>query len=272
MSKPLILIGAALALGLIGVGAVLWWQASLPEPPSVAPVAVEPPPAPQSVTAEPAVQYPIEAASAAQASTVPLDFADTLTDLFGSKAVLSMFQTQDFARRFVATVDNLGRAHAAAQLWPVNPAGGRFIVEQRDGITTISPDNGMRYTPYLLLIETVDMRQVAAAYVRLYPLFQQAYEALGYPRRHFNGRMVAVIDHLLATPHEDGPLAVRLPAINGPIQPERPWVLYEFEDPALESLSAGQKILLRMGPVNQRRVKAKLAEFRQLVAGGVTPR
>jgi len=34
-------------------------------------------------------------------------------------------------------------------------------------------------------------------------------------------------------------------------------------DPDLESLSAGQKILVRVGAVNQRRLKAKLAEFRQ---------
>jgi hypothetical protein len=60
---------------------------------------------------------------------------------------------------------------------------------------------------------------------------------------------------------------MHLPTIAGTEQPQRPWVLYEFDDPALQSLSAGQRILLRMGPVNERRVKARLAEFRRLVAG-----
>ena len=55
-----------------------------------------------------------------------------------------------------------------------------------------------------------------------------------------------------------------LPPINGPVQPQRPWVLYEFDDPALQSLSAGQKMLLRMGPVNERRMKAKLSELARL--------
>ena len=58
-----------------------------------------------------------------------------------------------------------------------------------------------------------------------------------------------------------------LPAIAGTEQPQRPWVLYEFDDPALQSLSAGQRALLRMGPVNERRVKARLAEFRRFIAG-----
>ena len=39
-------------------------------------------------------------------------------------------------------------------------------------------------------------------------------------------------------------------------------VLYEFAAPDLETRSAGQKMLLRMGPDNAARVKAKLREIR----------
>ena len=81
-----------------------------------------------------------------------------------------------------------------------------------------------------------------------------------------------MIDQLLATPDVSEPLKIRLPQINGPLQPERPWVLYEYEDPTLQSLSAGQKIMLRMGTVNERRMKSKLAEIRRLVATGTQPR
>ena len=81
-----------------------------------------------------------------------------------------------------------------------------------------------------------------------------------------------MIDLLLATPEPSGPLRVRLPEIKGPLQPERPWVLYEFDDTALQALSSGQKTLLRMGPVNQRRLKAKLIELRRLVTAGAVPR
>jgi hypothetical protein len=116
------------------------------------------------------------------------------------------------------------------------------------------------------------MRQAFALYRRLYPSLQQAYEDIGYPKRYFNDRLVEVIDLLLATPAVDGPLKVHLPTINGPLQPERPWVLYEFDDPALQSLAAGQKVLLRMGPVNERRMKTKLAEIRRLLTASAAPR
>jgi hypothetical protein len=61
-----------------------------------------------------------------------------------------------------------------------------------------------------------------------------------------------VIQHLLDTPEPARP--VRL------VKPEASYV---FEDPELEALSAGQKILIRMGPSNAERVKAKLSEIRE---------
>jgi len=254
----------ALALGLIGA-AWLWQHAPAPTPPTAPPPVAVPPPPAVPAPSEPTVKHPVDVPVAPGPSAAPLDVDAALTELFGRKTVLSMFQLQDFPRRFVATVDNLGRSRAPAGLWPVNPAAGAFTVERQDGVDVISADNGLRYTPYVLLIETVDLRQAVAVYARLYPLLQQAYEDIGYPKRYFNDRLVEVIDQLLATPEVSGPLEVHLPTIKGPMQPARSWVLYEFDDPALQSLSAGQKILLRMGPVNERRMKAKLAEIRRLV-------
>jgi hypothetical protein len=276
-----VIVGLA-AIALIGAGALFWRQRlASPWAPTAGPiastptqpVAAAPAPIPSApLASEPAVRHPIEVPVTAAPSSAPLDVEAALVDLFGRKAVLSLFQLQDFPRRFVSTVDNLGRAHAPASLWPVNPTAGRFLVERQDGAEIISADNGLRYTPYVLLVETVDMRQAVAAYARLYPLLQQAYEDIGYPKRYFNDRLVEVIDQLLATPEVNWPVRVRLPAINGPVQPERPWVMYEFEHPALQSLSAGQKVLLRMGPVNERRMKTKLAEIRRLVTSGTVPR
>lgn len=255
-----------MALGLIGASAWLWRRGPAPSETPTAPLPAAMSPAPAVAAAsEPAVKHPIDVAVAAEPPRKPLDVDAALTELLGRKTVLSMFQLQDFPRRFVATVDNLGRSHAPAGLWPVNPAAGAFTVDKQDGVDVISAENGLRYTPYVLLIETVDLRQAVAVYARLYPLLQQAYQDIGYPKRYFNDRLVEVIDQLLATPEVSDPLKVHLPTIKGPVQPERPWVLYEFDDPALQSLSAGQKVLLRMGLVNERRMKAKLSEIRRLV-------
>jgi type II secretory pathway component PulM len=52
----------------------------------------------------------------------------------------------------------------------------------------------------------------------------------------------------------------------------QPKVLYVFADPALESRSAGQKILMRMGPVNEARVKTKLRDVRRALTAQNPPR
>jgi hypothetical protein len=183
----------------------------------------------------------------------------------GRKAVLEFVNVDGFAQRVAATVDNLDRAHAPARLWPVHPTPGRLITLTSGDTLQIGAQNARRYAPFVDWVESLDVQQVGALYRRLYPQFQRAYEDLGYPGRYFNDRVVDVIDHLLSTPSADQPLAVRLPVVNGPIQPTRPWVMIEFADPVLEARSAGQKLLLRVGSDNARRIQAKLAALRAVL-------
>jgi Protein of unknown function (DUF3014) len=252
----------------------LWRQGQTPrataESAAVAASAAAAPSAAQ-VASEPAILHPIQAA--ADAPSVPPSpreaeawVVGALAELLGSKAVGSKLQTDGFVRRVVATLDNLDRAHAAPMLWPVQPAAGRFTVQAADGVVVIAAANAARHAAFVNFIESVDTPRAATLYVRLYPLFQQAYVELGYPRGYFNDRVVAVIDRLLATPEPAQPIAVRLTEVKGPIAPERPWLRYEFADPALEALPAGSKMLLRVGPENARRLKAKLLEFRGAIA------
>ena len=52
------------------------------------------------------------------------------------------------------------------------------------------------------------------------------------------------------------------PEVQGPVKLTRPKVFYQFADPELEALPAGQKILIRIGAGNATKVKAKLREIR----------
>ncbi|MHB1198887.1 MAG: DUF3014 domain-containing protein [Polaromonas sp.] len=261
------------------VAAVLWWTQFRPVPQvPAAPAEFASPAAPASsspsAAAEPAeavIQYPVEAPAAA-----PVDMADigtAMTALLGRKAVLSFFQLDDFPRRFVATVDNLGRSYAPPMLWPIQPTPDRFMVEERGGSQVISADNALRYAPLVLLAESVNPAQAVNLYISMYPLLQRSYEELGYPKRYFNDRLIEVINQLLATPNAtEQAIKVQLTEVKGSVPSVRPWVRYEFADPALESLTAGQKILLRVGPVNQRRLKAGLTALRQELLKRVKPR
>ena len=265
----------ALAIG----GGWYWWQQRTPALPPMptavtepAPVAAAAPPAPAA--SEPAIQHPIEAPAAATAEAPrTLDQSEgaivqALSALLGSTPGASMVRRDDFVRRAVATIDNLGRAHAAPRLWPVNPMAGKFSVEQADGRQVVSQANSVRYSAFVAFAQSLDSARAATLYKQNYALFQVAYKELGYPRAYFNDRLVAVIDQLLATPEPAGPLAVKLTEVKGEVASTQPWTRYEFADPQLEALPAGSKALLRMGPDNARKLKAKLREFRSAIATG----
>jgi hypothetical protein len=175
---------------------------------------------------------------------------------------MALLRPTQLVRNVVATVDNLDRKHAPRLVWPVNSTAGRFIAAPLHGQLVVGADNELRYAPFVLMAESADIQALVSLYVAWYPLFQQAYEDLGYPGRHFNDRLLAVIDHLLAAPEPDGPVAVEALRVNAPTPLARPWQHMVFVDPALESLSAGQKIMVRVGAVNERRLKARLQLLR----------
>jgi Protein of unknown function (DUF3014) len=261
-----IVLWVPVAVVAVGAAGYLIWQMTRevglkPEPPR----AEAPPPAP-ATPAEPQVRHPIEQArpQAQAADTAPLPplaesdklVQDALTSLIGADSVRTFLNVDGFVRRVVVTVDNLPRKKVALRQWPVQPTAERFLTAGKDDGVSLDPSNARRYAPFVQLVESVDTGKAVALYVRFYPLFQRAYADLGYPDHYFNDRLVEVIDHLLATP-----------TVTGPIKLARPWVMYEYADPALESRSAGQKILVRMGPENAARLKAKLREIRQKVTG-----
>lgn len=258
-------VGAALTAAAIAIAAMLWyarthipsqWPARPPtaeHPTKVPPVQPVPKPQARAVVEVPATAQPI----------APEQVVQAVVAFFGRGNVASFLQVDELARRFVATVDNLGRASAPASLWPVQPARGRFATDKQGGHQpVIAAENAERYRPLVRFAESVNTPQAIDLFVRLYPLLQREFEQLGYPNAYFNTRLLQVIDLLLATPEAASPVPVSLTEVRGTVPSLRPWVRYEYADPALESLASGQKILLRVGPDNARRLKAKLVEIR----------
>jgi len=246
-----IVIAAAIAIG-------VYYRYYSPAP---APPAPNPAAAPQRTAPPvPAIQHPIPPEAEQQRAPLPpLDQSDpvvrdSLTGLFGKAAVAKFLVPHEIVRDVVVTVDNLPRKKVAAELRPVQPTPGDTAVDTQAGQTILSDQNYARYAPVMQVVSAMDPKALAAIYFRLYPLFQQAYENLGYPGKYFNDRMVLAIDSLLATPD-----------VPGPIYLVRPKVFYQFSDPKLEALPAGQKLLIRMGPQNASVIKEKLQQFRAAI-------
>lgn len=221
------------------------------------------PPTENVAPEEPKIRNPVPAADTSEPEQKPLPplaesdvpLREALTGPLGEEAISQFLVPDGIVRRFVATVDNLPRKKVAMQVRPVTSTPGAFIAAGGEEDLTLSTDNYARYGAFIRVVQAADSKQLAAIYLRFYPLFQESYEGLGYPNRYFNDRVVEVIDHLLATPE-----------VKGPIRLTQPHVFYEFADPRIEALSAGQKTLIRMGSENAAVVKKKLEELRREIA------
>lgn len=225
------------------------------------PVADMPPPssaAPQPAAAppdEPPVAVVSPPPAAREIPLPPLDESDAdvrggLAEIFGREPVEQYLMPERIIRNIVVTIDNLPREKIALQQRPIRPAAGEFLTADTEDAVVLAPENYDRYEPFIRVLESADAKTIVSMYRGLQPLFQQAYEELGHPNAMFNTRLLEVIDHLLATPEP-----------NGPVRLVQPGVFYEYADESLESLSAGQRLLIRMGPENAAAVKAKLREI-----------
>lgn len=232
------------------------------------------PPSPP-VTAAPAttssattpIQHPIAQAQAApaSASTAALpaldesdaDVTAALERLAGNSDLSSLLVRPQLIARIVASIDALPGRSLGGFMLPAHTPKGDFVTQEISGNTVIGERNAARYAPYMQIVEHVDPQALVSWYVHAYPLFQQAYRKLGYPHGYFNDRLIAVIDNLLEAPQPTQPPALQRSSKG----------YYVYADPSLEALSSGQRLLLRTGPANEAKIKARLRAIRSLLIG-----
>jgi hypothetical protein len=151
-----------------------------------------------------------------------------------------------------ALVDGLGRGIILRKMLPAAPLGQVFSVEQVGDALYMGTASFNRYDSYTDAIASLDTSVVVETFHTLRPLYKQAYERLGLDPEDFDNAIIRTLDMILATPEIAGPIALRTKS-----------VVYVYADPALESLPAVQKQLLRAGPDNLRRIKQKARELRE---------
>jgi len=179
-----------------------------------------------------------------------------LARIYEPARLVQIFIFTEFVRHVVVIVDNLTAKKLPRRFVFTHRPDTSFIVSK----STIEDEyfldrkNFERYRRFLHFSNAVSNQQLASIYVRYYPLFQEAYEELGYPGRYFNDRVIEIIDHLMQTPD-----------IIEPIRLIQPKVYYLFADPDIEKLSVGQKILIRIGSENAEQLKIRLKDLRSIL-------
>ena len=221
----------------------------IPEPPITAPP-VEPKPVYEAPEPEPQ-EEPLPKLS--ESDTNVLSSLEELSDE-GVKLVVP----EEVIRKFVRAINAAEEGKAVHEYRPLVSPAPPFKVERQaagaDQLQTykLSEENFQRYNKYVESFTAIDPAALAAVYKRYYPLLEEAFNEMGLKaKNNFHSVMINAIDTLLAAP-----------VIEEDIILVRPKVFYQYADPALEKLPPIQKLLLRMGPENARKLKAHMQEVR----------
>ena len=212
-----------------------------------------PPPPEDSVVVEPVVELEPEVIPAEPLPTLyesDPEVTGALADIAGAGPLAEYLVMDQVISRVVASIDSLTSRQVPVHINPIKPAGEKFIIDPEGERLVLSPRNFARYDGYVALLQSVDTGSLMTFYQRYSPLFQQAWEENG-GTGSFNDRLLEVIDDLLEAPD-----------VAGPVYLTKYEAVYLFEVPELEAMTAGQKVLVRMGSVNASVVKEKLMEVR----------
>ena len=239
--------------------AVVFWP-SEPEPEPVAvvpetPVFVEP------IVEEPPTMPIFEPEEQSEPEIIPEPEPLDTSDGAVKSKLLTLSDYDAFARlliddallqRFVIMTNTLAEEEIAANNRVLVQPEKPFRTYRQAEKEWIDPASYKRYAPYVEVFESLETESLLQLYEEYKPAIEKIFSEIGSPSDSFDEKLEEAIDVLLNTPEVPFPVEVYTDS-----------VMYKFSDKQLEALTAPQKQLLRTGPENMRRIKAKLREIKE---------
>lgn len=252
-------------VGVLGLaGGVAFWLLRGEQQPAPVPVAEAPEvPAREPVEREPA-RTPEPAKPEAPAPTAPAPEPEPLPPLGKSDAAVReaaralssdphldiWLGVQDLVRRFVLAVVTVQEGKSPRKpLAHLAPAGPFRARSDDDGRITTHPASYARYDGVATVVASLDAQACARLYRRFEPLLEEVYDQIGPPDESLRDAVARAAAEILSAPRVEGEPALVFHVNH-----------YRYRDPDLEDLSGAQKLVLRTGPDNARRIQAKVRE------------
>lgn len=209
--------------------------------------APEPEPEPELIVEQSEPAPAIELPTLDNSDGMALESAQQLSWL---PTYASLLNTKNVIRNFVTFIDNLSRGELVAKFSPLIKPSEKFSVTELDNRIFLNEESYSRYDLYVDIVNSINVEFAMSQYAVLKPLFDEAYQELGYQDNSFDNALFRAIE-----------TALNAPIIREPIELVAPSVMYKFADPELEQLPSAQKLLIRMGPNNMIKLRAKLQQI-----------
>jgi len=158
-------------------------------------------------------------------------------------------------RSFVVFVENISRGEFPQTGLPYRRIDEEMAVTTVDDNLFVMDESAhARFDRVVDTFVAIDTDQALILYRTLSPLFQQAYSEIGFRNVNFDDTLRQAINNVLRSPNVDGPF-----------QLVKPSVMFLYADSSIENLNNVNKQLVRIGPENTEKLKAKLREFTLLL-------
>ena len=166
-------------------------------------------------------------------------------------ALISALSDEQLIRSIVVFVDNISRGDFPQTSLPYKRIGQEMPVRNIDANLFVMEANAHeRFNQLIDTFVAVDTVQAVILYRTLQPLFQQAYAEIGSRNVNFDDTLRSAINAVLRSSNVDGPY-----------QLVKPSVMFLYADTSIENMEEMQKQLIRIGPENTEKLKAKLRQF-----------
>ena len=166
-------------------------------------------------------------------------------------ALIRVLADDQLIRSIVVFVDNISRGEFPQTSLPYKRIGQEMSVRNIDENLFVMGANAHdRFNQLIDTFVAVDTDQALILYRTLQPLFQNAYAEIGSRNVNFDDTLRSAINAVL-----------RSPDVEGPYQLVKPSVMFLYADASIENMEEMQKQLIRIGPENIEKLKAKLRQF-----------
>ena len=166
-------------------------------------------------------------------------------------ALIRVLTDEQLIRSIVVFVDNISRGEFPQTSLPYKRIEQEMSVRNIDENLFVMEANAHeRFDQLIDTFVAVDTDQAMILYRTLQPLFQQAYAEIGSRNVNFDDTLRSAINAVLRSPN-----------VEGPYQLVKPSVMFLYADANIENMEEMQKQLIRIGPENTEKLKAKLRQF-----------
>ena len=260
------------AILIIGAGTFYFLNKEVPVQPKVVlldPETVTPPqnsPVIDVAESKPIANETIVGTTMSPAENKPIAVKEVLPSLYESdELVLSsalalssakespmLLEKVDILHSFVVFTDHIAQGEVISNFSPFIKPEAHFTTYNEHGAIYLDTKSYQRYDAYANVIDQLDIDTVVAQYKRFLPLIDADYQEMGNESGAFTDTLILAIDNINDTP-----------IITTEIKLVAPFAMYQFSDSHLENLNDAQKLMIRMGPKNLKKIQRKLGALKK---------